>query len=69
MHRSVAILAFGVSLLGLAACTGGSGNLSGSNLVPQQKHNAMDQGVPLLSHSQALKQTGRTLMDQGVPLL
>jgi hypothetical protein len=65
MHRSVAILAFGVSLLGLAACTGGSG----ANLVPQQQ-NAMDQGVPLLSHgSLLLKQPTRSLMDQGVPLL
>jgi len=66
MYRTVAILAFGVSLLGLAACTGGP---SGANLVPQQQ-NAMDQGVPLLSHgSLLLKQPTRSLMDQGVPLL
>jgi hypothetical protein len=65
MHRSVAILALGVSLLGLAACTGGP---SGANLVPQQS--AMDQGVPLLNHgAPQFKGEGRSLKDQGVPLL
>jgi uncharacterized lipoprotein YajG len=64
MHRSVAILAFGVAMLGLAACTGSP---SGANFVPQQS--AMDQGVPLLGHSSLSGGEGRQVKDQGVPLL
>jgi hypothetical protein len=72
MRRLVAILAYGVSLLGLAACSGGG---SGSSLVPQQL-SPMDQGVPLLSRTRHLRDQGvpllskeKRLADQGVPLL
>ena len=64
MRRLAAILAFGVSLLGLAACTGSP---SGASFVPQQS--ALDQGVPLLDQGVPLLSHSRNIKDQGVPLL
>ena len=61
MQRLLAILALAGSMLGLAACTGGS---NGAGFVPSR--NGMDVGVPL-----SKKDVGVPLSkkDIGVPLL